>query len=67
MKFITSNNKKLVALAAVVILCAACLVTVAYAYNAEYKDSVEQISITPSETSKYTTSTVTDSVMAPMI
>lgn len=53
MKFITSNNKKLVALAAVVILCAACLVTVAYAYNAEYKDSVEQINITPSETSKY--------------
>lgn len=51
--YIFNNKKKLTALAAVILVCAACLVTAAYAYSAEYKDKVEQKEITPSEISKY--------------
>lgn len=51
--FLYNNKKKLVALAAVVIICAACLVTAAYAYNAAYKDTVEQKGLKVIEDGKY--------------
>lgn len=46
-------TKKMLPLAAVIILCAACLVTVAYAYNATYKDTVDGSDVPTDETSKY--------------
>ena len=46
-------TKKMLPLAAVIILCAACLVTVAYAYNATYKDTVGGSDVPTDETSKY--------------
>ena len=48
-----SISKKALPLVAVLILCAACLVTVAYAYSATYKDTVDESAIDPSEKSKY--------------
>ncbi|AMH94315.1 adhesin-like protein [methanogenic archaeon ISO4-H5] len=46
-------TKKMLPLAAVIILCAACLVTVAYAYNATYKDTVDGSEVPTDEKSKY--------------
>lgn len=46
-------TKKMLPLAAVIILCAACLVTVAYAYNATYKDTVAGSDVPTEEKSKY--------------
>ena len=46
-------SKKVMPLVAVLILCAACLVTVAYAYNASYKDAISGEDVTPVENSKY--------------
>lgn len=46
-------TKKMLPLAAVIILCAACLVTVAYAYNATYKDTVDGSDVPTDEKSKY--------------
>lgn len=51
--YIFNNKKKLAVLVAVVIVCLAAFATVAYAYDAVYKDDVDQISLTPSETAKY--------------
>ena len=48
-----SISKKALPLVAVLILCAACLVTVAYAYSATYKDTVSESDIAPTENSKY--------------
>ena len=46
-------SKKVMPLVAVLILCAACLVTVAYAYNASYQDTVKGSDVSVDETSKY--------------
>lgn len=46
-------SKKVLPLVAVLILCAASLVTVAYAYNATYKDTVDEAGVDPTEQSKY--------------
>ena len=46
-------SKKVMPLVAVLILCAACLVTVAYAYNASYQDTIEGEQVPVEETSKY--------------
>ena len=48
-----SISKKVLPLAAVLILCAASLVTVAYAYNATYNDTVKEAGVDPTEQSKY--------------
>ena len=46
-------SKKVMPLVAVLILCAACLVTVAYAYNASYQDTIGGEQVPVEETSKY--------------
>lgn len=59
MNFTRTNTKRLVTLLVVLVVSAACLVTVAYAYNAEYHNTIESQDVTVTSTNSYITITST--------